>query len=127
MPKTSTHVVLTSRKHTTGFFVKRFGDCCGNTVWRAACYWLSIHCIPAQKFVFVSVELNHIHSPLVLYFDTTRMCCHRFSSYSIIQGPQNLFMSEGYKCCCTTVRGPDILRSVIALRYVTFYQINNFS
>jgi len=27
------------------------------------CYWSSIHCIPDQKFVCVSVELNHNRSP----------------------------------------------------------------
>ena len=31
MPKTPTHVVSTSRKHMTGFLVKRFGGCCRST------------------------------------------------------------------------------------------------
>jgi len=32
MQKTSTHILFTSRKHTTGFLVKSFGRCCGSTV-----------------------------------------------------------------------------------------------
>jgi len=51
MPKTSTHVLSTSRKHTTGFVVKIAGGCCRCTVLKAACYWLSNHCIPVQKCV----------------------------------------------------------------------------
>jgi len=82
MPKTFTHVLSTSRKHSTGFLVKSFGECCRRTVLMAACYWPSSHCIPpAQKFVSVSGELNHDRSPLAL--DTDKgACCHRFSSYS---------------------------------------------
>jgi len=37
--KTSTHAFL--RKHTTGFIVKSLGECCGNTVLTAPCYWPS--------------------------------------------------------------------------------------
>jgi len=29
MPKWSTYALLTSNKHTTGFLVKSFGECCG--------------------------------------------------------------------------------------------------
>jgi len=29
MPKTFTHFLSTSRKHTIGFLVKLFGECCG--------------------------------------------------------------------------------------------------
>ena len=61
-PKTSTHVLSTSRKHTTGFVVKSFGKRCRGMVLSAACYWPSSHCIPAQKFVSVSTELNHNRS-----------------------------------------------------------------
>ena len=49
--KTSTHVLSTSRKHTTGFVVKSYWECRGRTVLTAACYWPSSHCILAQKFV----------------------------------------------------------------------------
>ena len=36
MPKTFTHVLSTSRKHTIGFLVKIFGECCGSRLrcWR---------------------------------------------------------------------------------------------
>jgi len=39
MPKTFTHVLSTSRKYTTAFLVKSFGECCGRTVLTVACYW----------------------------------------------------------------------------------------
>jgi len=58
MPKTSTYALSTSRKHSTGFLVKRFVKCCGSTVLTAACCRLSSHCIPDQKFVPVSGELT---------------------------------------------------------------------
>ena len=45
MPKTSTHVLSTSRKHATRFLVKSFGECCGSMALTAACYWLWSHCI----------------------------------------------------------------------------------
>ena len=41
MPKTSTHILSTSRKYTTGFLVKRFGECCGSSVLTVACCWHS--------------------------------------------------------------------------------------
>jgi len=63
MPKTSTHVLSASRKHTTGFLVKSFGECCWSTVLTVASYWPSSHCIPAQKSVAASVELNHNRAP----------------------------------------------------------------
>ena len=72
MPKTSTYALSTFRKHT----VKSFGECCVSRVLRAACCWPSGHCIPAQKFVFVSGELNHDHSPLGLDSDKG-VCCQR--------------------------------------------------
>jgi len=37
------------------------------------------------------------------------------------------FLSEGRVSFYATVRGPDILRNVIVLGYVTFYQINKCS
>jgi len=49
MLKTSIHVLSNSRKHTTGFFAKSFGECCRSTVLTATCYWPSSHCIPTQK------------------------------------------------------------------------------
>jgi len=50
------------------------------SLWRrcmgltAACYWPSNHCIPAQKFIFLSAELNHNRSSWVLDFDKG-VCC----------------------------------------------------
>ena len=66
MTKTSTHVLLTSRKHATGFLAKSFGECCGSAVLTAACYWPSSHWSPAQKFASLSAKFNHNHPPLVL-------------------------------------------------------------
>jgi len=43
----------------------------------------------------------------------------------IDQGSPNL-LGEGHISYCTAVRRPDILRNVIFLRYVTFYQIKTF-
>jgi len=37
------------------------------------------------------------------------------------------FLSEGRICYHSTIWGPDILRNVIALGYVAFYQITNLS
>jgi len=81
VPKTFAHVLLSLRKHTTGFLVKSFGKCCGSTVLTAACYWPSIHCtcLPAQKFVSVSGELNHNRSQFVLDSDKG-VCCHHSPS-----------------------------------------------
>ena len=78
MPKTFTHVLLTSRKHTIGFLMKSFGECCGSTVLATACYWSSSRCIPAQKFVSVSGKLTHNRSRLVLVSDKDAWC-HYFS------------------------------------------------
>jgi len=69
MPKTSTHVLLTSRKQKTRFFVNIFEKCCGRTGLTTACYWPSYHCIPAQKFVSVSVNLIQNLTPWVLDYD----------------------------------------------------------
>ena len=67
--KTSTHALSTSsRKHATRFLVKCFGVC------KAFHSIGSNHCILAQKFVSVSVELNHHRSPLVLDSDKG-VCC----------------------------------------------------
>jgi len=57
----SIHVLSTSRKHkpTTGFLIKNFGKCCESTVLTAACNWPSSHCILTQKFLSMSVDLNH--------------------------------------------------------------------
>jgi len=84
MPKTFTHVFSTSRKHTNGFLVKSFGECCGSTVLMTACYWPSSHSIPAQKFVSSSGKLNHDRSPMVLDSDKDA-CCHCFSLHSLHQ------------------------------------------
>ena len=79
MPKTTTHVLSTSRKNTTEFLVKSFVECYGITVL-TTCYWSSSHCIPAQKFVPVSGELNHNRSPLVLDSDKGVFCHHPLHS-----------------------------------------------
>jgi len=42
IPKTSAHVLTTLSKYITGFLVKSFGECCGSTVFTAACYWPSV-------------------------------------------------------------------------------------
>jgi len=52
-----------------------FGECCWSMVLMAACHWPWSHCIPAQKFVSVSVELTHNRSPWVLDSDKG-VCCH---------------------------------------------------
>ena len=41
------------------FLVQTFGEWCGITVLTTACYWPSIHCIPAQK---VCVHLGGVKS-----------------------------------------------------------------
>ena len=78
-----THVLSTSRKHKAGFLVKSFGKCCRSAVLTAACYWPLSHCIPAQKFVSVSGELNRDRSPLVL--DLTRLCAVTTPLHSLHQ------------------------------------------
>jgi len=40
MPNISTHVLSTSKKHTTGSLMKSFWECCGSAVLMAVCYWL---------------------------------------------------------------------------------------
>jgi len=76
------HMLCRSRKHTTRFLVNSFGECCGSMLLTAACYWSSSHCVPAQKFVSVSGELNHDRSPLLL--DSTKMCAVNNSLNSLI-------------------------------------------
>jgi len=78
MQKTPTHALSIAMKHTTRFLVKSCGECCGGTVLTAACYWPSSHCIPAQKFVSVSGELNHDRSPLLLDPNKGVRCHHSF-------------------------------------------------
>ena len=82
--KTSTHASSHSRKHTTGFLVKSFGECCKSTILTATCYWPTSHCIPAQKFMSVSGEVNHDLSPWVLDSDKG-VCCHHSFSQSVDQ------------------------------------------
>jgi len=79
MVKRSTYALSTSRKHTTGFLVKSFVECCGCTVLTAACYWPSSHFISAQKFVSVSGELNHDCSLL----DSDKVCAVITPSHSL--------------------------------------------
>ena len=65
MPKTSTQVVSTLRKHTTGFIGKSLRECSGSTVLAAACYCLlavwSLYF--RSEIVYVSVESNHNRAP----------------------------------------------------------------
>jgi len=51
----------------TEFLVKSFGE-------MATCYYPSSHCIPDQKFISVSTELNHNCWPWVL--DFVQMICY---------------------------------------------------
>jgi len=53
----------------SGFLMKSIGECCGNTMLMVACYWSSSNCIPAQKFMTVSEELNHRRLPWVMHSD----------------------------------------------------------
>jgi len=55
----SIHALSTLRKHMTGFLVIGFVECCGSMLLTPACCWPSTHCIPDQKFVSMSGELNH--------------------------------------------------------------------
>ena len=54
MPNTSTHALSNSRKHTTGFLLKRFVERCGSMVLTDG--RPSSNCIPDQKVVSVSGE-----------------------------------------------------------------------
>ena len=49
----------TSRKHATGFLMKKFWECCRSTVLTATSYWPSSHCISTQKFVSVLITTVH--------------------------------------------------------------------
>jgi len=49
-------------------------------VLTAACYWLSSHCITAEKFVILSVVLSQKHSMRVL--DSDKGVCYHHSSTS---------------------------------------------
>jgi len=71
VPKTSTHVLSNSRKHTTGFFVK--------SVAGVRCWWLPVTArqvtASLTRSVSVSGELNHDRSSVVL--DSCKVvCCH---------------------------------------------------
>jgi len=74
----------------TRLLVKSFGECSGSTVLTATCYWPSNHCIPAQKFVSVSGELNINRSPLLLDSDKG-VCCHHSSLLWCCLHPLNKF------------------------------------
>jgi len=52
-----------------GFLVKSFEGCCGSMVLTGASCWPPGNCIPAQKIVSVSTELNHNRSALALDSD----------------------------------------------------------
>jgi len=59
MPKMSTHVLLTSKKHRAWFLVKSLGKCWESTAFAFTCYSRSSRCFPIQTLVPVSAELNH--------------------------------------------------------------------
>jgi len=61
-----------------GYLVKRSGECRGSTVVTGASCRPSSNCIPAQKIVPVSTELNHNRSASVLDSDNG-VCCHHSS------------------------------------------------
>jgi len=71
MPKTSTQIVSTLRKYTTGFIGKSLRECSGSTVLTAACYCLlavwSLYF--RSEIVYVSVESNHNRAPWELHSD----------------------------------------------------------
>jgi len=77
MPKTYTHVLSTSRKHTSGFLVKNFSGCCGSTVLTGASCWPPLHfcsedCVPVDgvKSQPSSVDIGLRNG----------VCCHHPSS-----------------------------------------------
>jgi len=49
MANLTMHISSTSKKHTTGFLEKNFGDFCKSRLLTAPCYWPSSHCIPALR------------------------------------------------------------------------------
>jgi len=63
-----------------GFLVKRSVSVVGVTVLTGASCWPSNNCMPAQKFVSVSTEVNHNRSALVLD-SGNGVCCHYSSVY----------------------------------------------
>jgi len=48
------------------FLVKNFRECCRSTMLTGAACWASSNCIPAQKTVSLSTDLNRNRSALVL-------------------------------------------------------------
>jgi len=59
MPKMSTYVLSTSRKHTTGSLVIRIGGCCDSVVLTAPCYWPScMYEVDRQSHSQVNVDLT---------------------------------------------------------------------
>ena len=66
------HALSTSRKHTTGFLVKSFRECCVCMVLTAACYCMAVKSLYSWSEICVlsvSEELNHDGSPLALNSD----------------------------------------------------------
>ena len=59
---------------------EKFCGCCGGTLLTGASCWPSSNCIPAQKIVSVSTEVNHNRSALVLDIGNG-VCCHHSSVY----------------------------------------------
>jgi len=123
MLKTSSHALSTSRKHTTGFLVKSFGERCVSTVLTAACYWPSSHCIPAQTCVRVwraisrqftvgvGVRQRCVLSPLLFIVDIS--CSQPFRwretnpdlrfcwrvSLKIFNANSHVFLQQNEVCC----------------------------
>ena len=106
MPKTSTHVLSTTRKHTRGIPKRSFRDCCKSTVLTATHYWPSNGCIPAHMFVSVSAEINPNRSPWVLD-SNKKLWFHHSSSHSVWIGyiltvgstRVSLFVAAGSTVC----------------------------
>jgi len=55
-------VLPTSRRHTTGFFLKRCWESCESTMLTAAYYWPSSHCIPGHAVMGVTRERQGGHN-----------------------------------------------------------------
>ena len=90
--KTYAHVLLTSGKHMARFLVKSSGACCGNMVWTGASCWASSNCIPAQKILSVSAELNHnrqrwCKTAKMVCVVTTPLHSQHQGSPTIVSGP----------------------------------------
>ena len=99
-PPSPTPVLLTSRKHMTGFLVKSLEECIGSTVLMVVCYWPTSHCTPAQTLVSVSGEFRYNRSPLVL--DSDNGVCYSAATglsakITRFRGAARIFLRGGLK------------------------------